>query len=193
MIFNTAFYQSQFKKLDVYRQFQSSEQAQTVSQNVINFLCCAQSLNGEFFSKREVAHMQDVKNIISLVRIQFYLISGFLIVCLLLLFMLKRVDLILLALKWGSVLTIISIIFLWLLSISNFDGFFLRFHYLTFKNDFWLLPKDSTLIKLFPEKFFANFANQIALQAVIMSVVIYGGTKLLESRLLKIDNLKLKI
>jgi len=35
-----------------------------------------------------------------------------------------------------------------------FDGLFFLFHRLCFRNDLWLLPSDSVLLKLFPTRFF---------------------------------------
>jgi len=39
----------------------------------------------------------------------------------------------------------------------GFDTLFVTFHELAFSNDFWLLPEDSGLIRLFPEEYFMSY------------------------------------
>lgn len=172
LVFNHSFYKSEFTKLNVYQQFQSKDIVNHKSEQLIKYLCCGESLSSSFYTNREKLHLIDVKNLIYLVNIQFIfqLISVLIISAVL--FIKKKINLILQSFKLASFITIISIILLWSISKLNFDQLFFKFHLISFKNDYWLLPKEANLIKLFPAQFFADFANRIALQTLIMATVI---------------------
>ncbi|KKR54635.1 MAG: hypothetical protein UT92_C0015G0004, partial [Candidatus Curtissbacteria bacterium GW2011_GWA1_40_24] len=71
----------------------------------------------------------------------------------------------------ASAITVFALILLWLSALFNFDWFFLKFHFLAFDNDLWQLPESANLIKLFPQQFFVNFANRIAIQTLAISAV----------------------
>src|SRR3989344_6263207 len=73
----------------------------------------------------------------------------------------------------ASAITVLAVIFLWLSALLNFDWFFLQFHFLAFDNDFWQLPESANLIKLFPQQFFVNFANRIAIQTLAISAGLF--------------------
>jgi len=79
----------------------------------------------------------------------------------------------------AAIITIISIIILWLVSKLKFDSLFFKFHELSFSNNYWLLPRDSNLIKIFPAQFFVDFANQVALQTFTMAALILIITQLI--------------
>jgi integral membrane protein (TIGR01906 family) len=57
---------------------------------------------------------------------------------------------------WGSGLSLLIILALGISSFFDFEGLFLQFHYLVFKNDYWYAPGNMTL--LFPEGFWYTAA-----------------------------------
>ena len=59
---------------------------------------------------------------------------------------------------YGGLGTLAFIIFLAVLALIDFDWFWTQFHYIVFPNGNWAFPAGSTLIGLFPEAFFYNFA-----------------------------------
>ena len=172
LIFNRNFYKTQANKLNVYEQFTSSQVVDTEVEKLINYFCCTSELNSDFYSPRELIHLPDVKSLIRIISVQFLLMLGLLTTCLIILIVKKKIKLLTVGLQWGSVVTLFAISILWIASVLNFDKLFINFHYLAFRNDYWLLPADANLIRLFPQQFFVNFANRIALQTVVMSAVI---------------------
>lgn len=169
LVFNQNFYQKEFAKLGVYDQFPNKDIVDQESKHLIKYLCCNGSLDQNFFTEREILHMSDVKNLIKLVQIQLTLTGTGLLIGILFLIIKKAYRILINSLFWGSIVTIISIIFLALSSFANFDFTFLKFHQFLLTNDLWLLPEDSNLIRLFPQQFFADFANRIAMQTILMS------------------------
>ena len=159
--------------MNVYEQFPSAQVVDYQTESLINYLCCNKPISNNFYSNRELSHLADVKNIIKLVNIESYIfLLTFLIIFIVLLYK-KQTKLLMEKLKLASLITIIIITLLWFLSVINFDLFFLKFHYIVFDNDYWQLPQNSNLIKMFPAQFFANFANRIALQTLIMAIIIF--------------------
>ena len=53
----------------------------------------------------------------------------------------------------------------------GFDALFIAFHELAFSNNFWLLPEDSGLIRLFPENYFMSYFF-VALGASLVAALI---------------------
>jgi integral membrane protein (TIGR01906 family) len=60
------------------------------------------------------------------------------------------------SLLWGSRVSLIIILALGIGSFFDFEGLFLQFHYLVFKNNYWYAPGNMTL--LFPEDFWLKAA-----------------------------------
>lgn len=183
LVFSSRFYKSEFDKLNVYSQFASKEEVNTQSANLIRYLCCGKSLEGDFFSQREKLHLADVKNLIRLTSLHFFLIASLVFTCLILLIRTNQSKLIIFALKWGSLVTIMAIFVLWLATFFNFEPVFERLHLISFKNDLWQLPPEASLIKMFPQQFFVDFANRLALQTVVLSVLILIISLLMEKKI----------
>lgn len=125
-----------------------------------------------FFAEDEIQHMKDVKTIFEVVSL-IYVLSLLLIA-----FFFKKIktrDLIL----SGEISIILLALLLFAVSL-NFNKAFILFHKIFFRNNLWLLPYDSNLIKLFPEGIFLNFSEiwfvtsfTIALFIAIYSRVAY--------------------
>lgn len=174
LIFNHAFYKSQFAKLDVYKTFDAKEIVDYQSKNLIDFLCCGKELDRGFFTERERLHLADVRKIISLNQFMAVLLTAFVLIGFLILILKKDEKELAKTLMISSAIAFFAIIFLWLSALLNFDALFVKFHFLAFDNDLWQLPESSNLIKLFPAQFFANFANRIAIQTLLISAGFFG-------------------
>ena len=176
LVFNSAFYKSQFKKLNVYEEFESREIVDNQSDGLIGYLCCGKNLDEFFFTERERLHLADVKKLITLNQVASVLLSGLVLAGLILSILKKDEKEFAKTVMGASAITVCAIIFLWLstfIDFVNFDQAFLQFHFLAFDNDFWQLPESANLIKLFPQQFFVNFANRIAIQTLAISAGLF--------------------
>ncbi len=113
--------------------------------------------NGEtvkdFFTKDEILHMVDVKNLIRFSLFLFAVSLFFSALCFR--FVKDKRNLLVGVSLAGMIFT--SILFL--VSIFDFSDAFILFHKLFFRNSLWLLPANTKLIEMFPEKFFDDFAK----------------------------------
>ena len=142
--YNGYFYRAEFEKLQIYEVY---DDADLRLDNLLSYLRYQEDLSPEYYSRRDIRHMEDVRNLLSL-NVAIMLLSFFLII--------KHARLLK---KSFLPLGIVAGVFL-LLSLAALSGFselFLLFHKLAFTNDFWLLnPLQDTLINLFPEQFFLD-------------------------------------
>lgn len=124
-----------------------------------------------FYSAVELAHMGDVQTVFQTV----YL-AALVAVCILALalVLLARSDKgrALRAVRIGSIADLILVAVLGTTALTiGFDQLFITFHELVFTNTFWLLPEDSSLIRLFPEDYFMGYFF-IALAASVTLAVL---------------------
>ncbi|MDO4326044.1 MAG: TIGR01906 family membrane protein [bacterium] len=127
------------------------------------------TVNGEtreFFNERELAHMEDVKQLflLALTVRKWCILLAVLSAILLFFFTLDPVKILARSLLWGTVL-FFSLTGLLIFFISrDFSSSFTKFHELFFTNDLWLLdPETDLLINIVPEAFFMDTAARIAL------------------------------
>lgn len=120
----------------------------------------------EFFNEREIAHMEDVRNLflaaISLRRFCLGIAAG----CVLLLTVLKTQLSRILARSFciGAGLFLLICGGLSALIATDFTKYFTIFHEIFFSNDLWILnPATDLLINIVPEPFFVDTAAYIAL------------------------------
>ena len=182
LVFNQNFYKMEFAKLGVYENFSSHEVVDFEARELINFYCCDSQLSPTFYSQREILHLVDVKNLIKLVNLYLYVLIWAALTCMVYVIHKKAFKFSAHNLNMAALITITSIITLWFFSKLNFDSIFVNFHQLTFSNNYWLLPKEANLIKLFPPQFFLDFANQVALQTITMAAIILIISHLLTKR-----------
>ena len=173
LIFNHGFYKSQFEKLNVYETFGSKGNVDDQSEKLIGYLCCGKELDSDFFGERERLHLADVKKIIILNQVASVLLTVLVLAELLILILKKDEKEFAKTVMGASAITVFAVIFLWLSALFNFDWFFLKFHFLAFDNDLWQLSESANLIKLFPQRFFVNFANRIAIQTLAISAGLF--------------------
>lgn len=125
------------------------------------------------FNEREVGHLEDVKSLFQLgygVLLGTFLYGVFFILASV--FWWKDRRNIGLGLLWGGGLSLAVMLALGITIAVDFNGFFLRFHMLSFANDLWLLdPSHDYLIVMFPQGFWFDAALYIALAALAGAVI----------------------
>jgi len=126
--------------------------------------------NDAFYSPLELAHMGDVQAIFQGVYLTAF-VSCLLTVVLIILLRRNGRDVRRVARAAGiAVLALVAA--LGTISVTiGFDALFIAFHELAFSNNFWLLPEDSGLIRLFPENYFMSYFF-IALSATVVVALI---------------------
>lgn len=117
---------------------------------------------GPAFDEREVAHMSDVRGVV----------SGFMVAWLAGVAVLLAAGLTLRgrgsgtlmrrALGWGAVATLAGFAALGLYMLADFDGFFTAFHGVFFEGDSWRFASDDTLRSLYPDEFWGAAAGGAA-------------------------------
>lgn len=130
------------------------------------------------FNEKELVHLGDVKNLIQLdYLVQIAVLIIVCVCCLVLLLCLKeQVHILIKGLMWGSIVTMVLMIFLALWSVSGFEQLFVLFHEISFTNQLWILdPSKDYLIMLFPGGFFYDVAL-FGFGAIIIESLVIGGT-----------------
>jgi len=125
--------------------------------------------NDGFYSPLELAHMGDVQAIFQAVYLTAF-VSCLLTAVLVALLRRKGYDVRRVVRAAGiTVLALVATLGTSSVTIG-FDALFVAFHELAFSNDFWLLPEDSGLIRLFPEDYFMSYFF-IALGASVVAAL----------------------
>ncbi len=176
LLFSRHFYSYEFEKQNIalFSGFSNSQYSSYAGQIVHNFFSekplYITDMEGNaiegFFSQREITHMHDVKNVMQMAL--FILFASFIVSFILILLLRDRRVLF----KRAAVGTLIFVLFISTAIVMNFDFTFTLLHKILFRNDFWLLPEDAVLIRMFPVSFFADFALFWGAIVTIVSVSI---------------------
>jgi integral membrane protein (TIGR01906 family) len=127
--------------------------------------------NDAFYSPLELAHMGDVQTIFQGVYLT-ALVSCLLTVVLIILLRRNGRDVRRIARAAGiTVLALVATLVTASVTIG-FDALFVTFHELAFSNNFWLLPEDSGLIRLFPENYFMSYFFVALGAAVVVALIL---------------------
>lgn len=130
----------------------------------------------ELFNQREALHMQDVKRMVWGVYLLAALSGLYIAVGALWLLRRRRFEdgerLARLCL-WGGGLTVGLAAAVGLFSLVGFDTLFLKFHQISFANDFWQLdPRSDYLVMMFPQEFWFDATLWVGTLAVAGAVII---------------------
>jgi len=131
-----------------------------VSDNLLNYFK-GEELNFNY-TEREIVHLEDVKNLMNILKIVLYILFFFILI---LLFN-KDISNILII---SGLITIGIVILLFLI---DFSFLFTKFHEILFTNDYWLLDKNTLLIKTYPLEFFIRFFKRLILNIIITSLMV---------------------
>lgn len=162
VVFNSYVYKTIFKKADVYQNL-GKEIADGESKNIINFLLNKSELSN-FFNQKEKSHMTNVRELIYKLLNIFYIIALLIIPMVLSLGFLPFNTI-----RKSLFLTIILIVLLGLILISNFNMAFSGFHKIFFKEDSYIFSPQENLIKLFSNSFFIYITEYIFILSFIFS------------------------
>ena len=128
------------------------------------------------YTEREIIHMKDVKGLIHGVYMWQWITLGYLAASLATYAWLSRKDALPGVVRmgfWGGVATLLIIGSLGLGSVVGFEALFLKFHQLSFANDFWKLnPRIHNLVAMFPEPFFRDATLFVALMAIGQALLL---------------------
>lgn len=140
--------------------------------------------NVEFFNSREIAHMEDVRDLfiggLWLRRIGLAFTAGYALTLGLWCKKNQERKTLLKTVIPGSLCLGTGLFFAAALTIaafvaSNFSKYFIVFHHIFFDNDLWILnPATDMLINIVPEPFFMDTALRIAVTFAVMVIVFLG-------------------
>ncbi len=175
LVFDKEFYYDEIDKNNVN---DNIENAKGYVTEIVDYLKAGETINNKLVSEDELTHLKDVRELIKNSFFVLYLVSA-LAAFALMFIMLKQKPLALSSIYYGGIATATVITTLFLALTLAFDQAFFIFHKLLFRNDLWLLPAESTLIRLFPQEFFIDFAKRLGLNTTIMSflLILIGSMK----------------
>jgi integral membrane protein (TIGR01906 family) len=127
------------------------------------------------FTREEALHMKDVKG---LVRLDYGVLMGTLVYvigyALAVVFLHSSRRKLARSILFGSLLTLILMLALWLGSLWDFDTIFYQFHLLAFTNDFW--SAEGYMLLLFPGGFWYDTTIFCVLGMVIIAALSGGAS-----------------
>ena len=130
----------------------------------------------ELFNSREIIHMADVKKLVQGVYVvaalsAFYLLAAVALVVI----RHRRRSAEVLAWRFlcGGALTLALILAVGLFALVGFETLFLKFHQLSFANDFWQLDsRTDNLVRLFPQDFWFDATIGVAIRTILGALLI---------------------
>ena len=129
------------------------------------------------FSEREMAHLRDVRDLIQLCYAIQYATLGYIVIFLAAGFAWKRRQFLPAMYRmfiYGSILSIAALAAIGISASIDFDWLFMRFHYLFFTGNTFILSGYLPII--FTEGFFSDAAKFIAIAIIIEAIIIAAIT-----------------
>ena len=130
----------------------------------------------DLFNDREVAHMKDVKQLVRGVYVLALVSAVYLAAMTVVGFALQRgrfVPDLAKRMALGGGLTLALLVVFGIVALVGFDGVFLKFHQLSFANDFWRLdPRTDYLVRIFPLDFWFDATMWVAVRAIVGALVL---------------------
>ncbi|NCN39036.1 MAG: DUF1461 domain-containing protein, partial [Candidatus Aenigmarchaeota archaeon] len=144
----------------------TSEEKMVYSEKVLDYVSNRTDIstleNMEIFTGKEIDHLKDVKEMNE--RLNFVQKFSLLAVVYLLLFVVlvdKNRWCIVNYINIGSLITILIVLFLLLFIFLKFDLLFESLHTLLFQKGTWVFSEDSSLIQLYPRKFWVDSGSYL--------------------------------
>ena len=170
--FNFSFYKNYYTENDFASTLNlSDDKLLSYVTNLLDYIQNKNNtLDSSWFSKKDILHMVDVKNLyltanLILTTLTILIIALFIILAIIF----KREYFICLNFLFSKiiVLAFLLLFFLSVIASIDFNFFWISFHKIFFSNDLWLLsPSESNLIKMFPEDFFFLLVKKIIIYIV---------------------------
>ena len=168
-VYDQNLYREEFKQNNIYTKYNESY-VNNISSNLINYFKGKETL-GNYYTEREIIHLEDVKKLINNSLKLFYIIFLFLLIIISYLLQKKEQKILCKILKYGGILNLIIYTIIFLLSLLNFEKFFIKFHQIFFRNDYWILNPQDILVNLFTEQFFSSILRKIIATSLILSII----------------------
>jgi integral membrane protein (TIGR01906 family) len=136
------------------------------------------------FDEREIAHMQDVRDVVGALFLgQILAAAALLVLSVALGHRHHRRRLLLRAWRAGGLVTLGLAAAIGVFMLVGWDRFFVDFHGLLFEGDSWRFSHTDTLLRLYPDEFWMGVAAWISGLTVLLAVAVAVGTTLLLRRL----------
>ena len=186
--FNLNFYKNFYQKENLAPKIGTTyEELIKNTTNLLDYLNHKATLNLDWYTDKDILHMQDVRTLYSLsYKTMIFFIVVFIISTILLLILCKKKTIFYITNTFNKVL-LAFIIVIGILSgiISyNFTSFWIKFHQLLFSNDLWLLsPDESNLIQMVPEEFFISLITTIILHIFILFISLFILNTIVKKRM----------
>jgi len=138
----------------------------------------------DLFNSKEISHMKDVKKLVRGVYVLAIASAVYLLAMTLVGFARQRgqfTQFLATRLAMGGGLTLSLLILFGTVAAFGFDSLFVKFHELSFANDFWQLdPRTDYLVRIFPDNFWFDATLWVAVRAIIGALLILvAGTSYL--------------
>ena len=186
--FNLNFYKSFYQKENLAPKIGTTyEELIKNTTNLLDYLNHKAMLNLDWYTDKDILHMQDVRTLYSLsYKTMIFLIVVLAISTILLIILCKKRTIFYITNTFNKVLLafIIVIGILSCIISYNFTSFWIKFHQLLFSNDLWLLsPDESNLIQMVPEEFFISLITTIILHIFILFISLFILNTIVKKRM----------
>ncbi len=173
LVYNEDFYRAELKRADSYSRYND---AGIFTDKLLDYFKNKKAIPEEL-NEREKKHMEDVKRIINLAIYALYFLIFTYILLLYFLFRLtKNIDSFFSYFSRAMLAGGLLLLFLMIISFiifANFHPYFDRFHYIFFEEGTWNFPEGSILIRVYPEQFFYDGAQGMAVNSMLASLGIF--------------------
>ena len=130
----------------------------------------------DLFNDREIAHMKDVKQLVRGVYVLALVSAIYLAILIVVGIAVHRgrfLSDLSSRLAWGGGLTLVLLVVFGVVALVGFDSVFLKFHQLSFANDFWQLdPRTDYLVRIFPQDFWFDATLWVAVRAIVGALIL---------------------
>ena len=186
--FNLNFYKNFYQKENLAPKIGTTyEELIKNTTNLLDYLNHKAILNLDWYTDKDILHMQDVRTLYSLsYKTMIFFIVVFTISTILLIILCKKRTIFYITNTFNKVLLafIIVIGILSCIISYNFNSFWIKFHQLLFSNDLWLLsPDESNLIQMVPEEFFISLITTIILHIFILFISLFILNTIVKKRM----------
>ena len=186
--FNLNFYKNFYQKENLAPKIGTTyEELIKNTTNLLDYLNHKAILNLDWYTDKDILHMQDVRTLYSLsYKTMIFFIVVFTISTILLIILCKKRTIFYITNTFNKVLlTFIIVIGILSCIISyNFTSFWIKFHQLLFSNELWLLsPDESNLIQMVPEEFFISLITTIILHIFILFISLFILNTIVKKRM----------
>lgn len=186
--FNLNFYKNFYQKENLAPKIGTTyEELIKNTTNLLDYLNHKTILNLDWYTDKDILHMQDVRTLYSLsYKTMIFFIVVFTISTILLIVLCKKRTIFYITNTFNKVLLafIIVIGILSCIISYNFTSFWIKFHQLLFSNDLWLLsPDESNLIQMVPEEFFISLITTIILHIFILFISLFILNTIVKKRM----------